>query len=287
MELVYGPAAAHEYRELGAPRAAATIARPDVGCLAIMRGANARAIVMFIVHENVGQIFFLHVLRGFEFGNPHVPLLAETVKILRAQNVEGIVCETLIVHPGDPCSSLESLGFEKFERAIMRGPLDAPGLTIGPNAQRTRAIDPTEFPAAAACLADAYEGDPGTNLHREMATAGGALRLVESIANGTFGAFRPQYARCVEQGGRMVSVLFGCEAVAKTGFIVQVATRPEFRGRGYAKTLLQDCAQEFRSAGMDRIALGVTLSNPARRLYERLGLTVRKSVDAYIWRRRP
>lgn len=283
MEQVYGPAAAEEYRRSGAARVLATISHPGVEGLAILHGQDARAILMSLVHENMGQIFFLHVLRGQEPGHPERELLRHAVEGLRAEPVEGIVCETLVFNPVAALEVLGDLGFRRFERAIMRGPLDFPALQTDLSEGLTRPFEVTEYRAVAECLMAAYASDPAIDLHREVSTLKGAVRLVESIAKGSFGEYRREYGRCIEQNGQIVSVLLGCEAARKVGFVVQVATRPEYRQRGFAEVLMRETAAAFRLAQLEHIALGVTLANPARRLYERLGLSVRREVDAYVW----
>lgn len=285
MEQVYGPAAAAEYRRSGAAKVLATISHPDVTGLAVLDGQEARAILMWTVHENVGQIFFLHVLQGQEQGHPERELLGEAVTALRSGAVDGIVCETLIFNPLHACAMLGEVGFRRFERGVMRGPLDAPELIVDAESAVSRPFKAADHCSIAECLVEAYASDPAMELHREMSTVAGALRLVESIAQSSFGDYRPEYGRCIEENGQIASVLLGCEAACKVGFVVQVATRPEFRRRGHAERLIRETAAAFRLAGLDHIALGVTLTNPARKLYERLGMTVRREVDAYVWRR--
>jgi ribosomal protein S18 acetylase RimI-like enzyme len=234
-------------------------------------------------HERVGQIFFLHVLNACAGGGDAGVLLEASVNGLRGQGVEGIACEAVVFNPAGPLPHLEDVGFERFARAIMRGPLDDPSLRTDAEQVQSRPITPSDLDAVASCLADAYIGDSGTRLHREMATADGARKLVETVCRGAFGEFRSGFARCVEVDGRVESALLGCEAVPGVGFVVQVATRRDARGHGLAAQLIRETALVFRIAGLEHIALGVTLNNPAKRLYERLGMTVRRPVDAYMW----
>lgn len=283
MGQVYGRAAAEEYRKSGAARILATIAHPGVEGLAILQGQEARAILMSLVHEDVGQIFFLHVLRGQEPGHPERELLRHAVAGLRAEPIKGIVCETLVFNPLHACEVLEELDFRCFERGVMRGPLDAPELGMDLDVSRSRPFGTDDFRAVAECLVSAYASDPATDLHREVTTLDGALRFVEGITKGSFGEYRREFGRCIEEDGQIVSVLLGCEAACRVGFVVQVATRPEYRNRGHAEALMREAAAAFRLARFEHIALGVTLANPARRLYERLGLSVRCPVDAYVW----
>jgi ribosomal-protein-alanine N-acetyltransferase len=78
-------------------------------------------------------------------------------------------------------------------------------------------------------------------------------------------------------------VVLGCEIAPDYGFILQVAVRRERQGMGIGGRLIRGLAAQFRAHGMTHIALGVTLENPAVRLYRRLGFDVVKPVNAYVW----
>ena len=56
----------------------------------------------------------------------------------------------------------------------------------------------------------------------------------------------------------------------------------ERQRHGLGTLLMKDVAGEFLAQGLDRLALGVSLDNPAIRLYERQGFSVLKRVDAYV-----
>lgn len=283
MEQVYGPEAVIEYRDSAQLRVQATVSHESVDTLAAMAGEDAHAMLMSLVHEGTGQIFFLHVLKGHEGEGLESALLGEAVRTLRSGGVDGIVCETLVFNPHGRLPAFEELGFLVFDRAIMTCELDEPALALSEGPLRSRPLKEADYPRAADCLAAAYRGEPDVELHREMTNPDGALGLIENLAAGGFGAFHATFARCIGAGGTMESVLLGCEAVAKVGFVVQVATPREYRGRGHATALVRETAQAFREAGLLRLALGVTLDNPARYLYEGLGMRVRRPVFGYAW----
>jgi mycothiol synthase len=60
------------------------------------------------------------------------------------------------------------------------------------------------------------------------------------------------------------------------GYIGAIGVRRPYRGKGYAKALLQRSFAEFFARGMTRVTLGVDASNPtgATHLYERVGMHV-------------
>jgi mycothiol synthase len=63
--------------------------------------------------------------------------------------------------------------------------------------------------------------------------------------------------------------------VCSDEWIVQVGTRPEWRGRGLGSALVIEALRRWRAAGGERMLLDVNANNPmARRVYERLGFEV-------------
>jgi ribosomal protein S18 acetylase RimI-like enzyme len=111
----------------------------------------------------------------------------------------------------------------------------------------------------------------------------GAFVFVQGVAQGAFGPSRAAFIRGIRRDGRYVAAIFGCEAALEVGFILQVAVRPECQGQGLGATLVREIAHCFSEAGLARAVLGVTVDNPARRLYERLGFTRLLPVRAYVW----
>ena len=60
------------------------------------------------------------------------------------------------------------------------------------------------------------------------------------------------------------------------GYVASIGVRRPWRGRGYAKALLQHTFREFYAREMPRVTLGVDAQNPtgATQLYERVGMHV-------------
>jgi mycothiol synthase len=60
------------------------------------------------------------------------------------------------------------------------------------------------------------------------------------------------------------------------GYVGALGVRRPYRGKGYAKALLQHTFREFWDRGMPRVTLGVDAENPtgATQLYERVGMHV-------------
>lgn len=280
---VYGKPAEEEYRSTARSRVSGTLAHPNVLALGTMEGDEALAILMGIEHDAVAQIFFLHVLDDYSAASPDTELITETVRTYRAGGVDGIVCESVIFNPAGPLAAFEALDFKATERSIMRSPLDRLKFDARDCGETLLALSLDDVQAIGDCLAIAYRSDPGAELHREMRAAGSASAFAANVMGGGFGRFEPGYAVGIGDNEKLDAVLLACEPVARTGFIVQVATRPECRGRGYASALLSRAADRFRAHGLEQFALGVTDSNPAVELYRRIGLQSVCPVYAYSW----
>lgn len=61
--------------------------------------------------------------------------------------------------------------------------------------------------------------------------------------------------------------------------VMDIALLPQFRGQGVGTTILQDCVDEARQAGLP-LVLRVEFFNPAIRLYTRLGFVKTKEVNS-------
>jgi GNAT superfamily N-acetyltransferase len=79
-------------------------------------------------------------------------------------------------------------------------------------------------------------------------------------------------AQVVEIDGRPVG-LWKLHRESAVWWIIQVQLLPEVQGRGIGAALIRGLAAEARSAGV-ALKLKVLKTNPARRLYERLGFVV-------------
>jgi ribosomal protein S18 acetylase RimI-like enzyme len=84
--------------------------------------------------------------------------------------------------------------------------------------------------------------------------------------------FRFECAEIVLLDNRLVGLL----KVARDGLdweLIQIQLRPSFQGQGLGEKLVEEIITEAKRAGAS-LRLSVLASNPARRLYERLGFSV-------------
>ncbi|MBQ7230082.1 MAG: GNAT family N-acetyltransferase [Oscillospiraceae bacterium] len=96
-------------------------------------------------------------------------------------------------------------------------------------------------------------------------------------------AYAPERCRCVEEDGKIVSVLywFDCELEgAKLAYVYAVATDPVCRGRGLCRMLMEDTARHLKALGCRGIVL-VPQEPGLIRMYAGMGYTPCGSVDEF------
>jgi ribosomal protein S18 acetylase RimI-like enzyme len=166
-----------------------------------------------------------------------------------------------------------------MEASLLDGPLAEPVLL------ESVPVREDQFDQVADTIVDAYQGRPDRHLHSEVEETADATEFLRYVFAGGHGEYRPEFCRAHWREGRCAGVLMGCRVAPDHGFVLQVAVRRDHQGRGLGTELLRDAASAFRDAGLSRVALGVTLANPARHLYERLGFRIVHPVESYVWRR--
>ena len=96
-------------------------------------------------------------------------------------------------------------------------------------------------------------------------------------------AYAPERCRCVEEDGKIISVLycFDCELQgAKLAYVYAVATDPDCRGRGLCRMLMEDTARQLKGLGYQGIVL-VPQEPGLIRMYASMGYTPCGSVDEF------
>jgi ribosomal protein S18 acetylase RimI-like enzyme len=84
----------------------------------------------------------------------------------------------------------------------------------------------------------------------------------------------------------MVGLILCSRVKDDIGHVTQVCVVPEQRGSGLGEMLLSLTAAELRRRSFSALTLTVTEANRgAVALYERLGFTVQRVFDAFVWER--
>lgn len=283
---LYGPAAAVEYRRNARKQFIIGLNHPTVDTLAMVESGNAAGLVVSVLQEEVGRIAFIHVLERYAGQGIESRLICEAVRTFQAGGVEGIVSECLTCCDMELANLFASLGFEQIDRGIMMAPLDSPGLAP-PRIREGRPAEPHDWPAMAEAIADAYAyvDHPARRLHVEVRDAAHALAYIRKAAEGQYGMVQHGFFRIIHSRDLCVGTILGCRVAPDVGFVLQLAVRRAAQNREVGTRLLQELAARFREAGFRQVVLGVTLDNPAKRLYERLGFRLVRNVAAYVWRR--
>lgn len=281
MAALYGEKAAAEYRQTARPMLQSTMVHPNVDAFAAYDGETVAGLLFSLTRGRMAQLSFLHVLRRYSGSRAEDALATEAVAALRSRGIDGIVCEVVALCPLRLDGVFERLGFERIERMLMAAPLDSPALAETGTASVP--FTAGDHSRVAETIVDAYQGHPGRFLHAEVRSPGAALAFLESAASGAYGTVRDTYRRAIWRGHECAGIIVGCQAGPKTGFVLQVAVRRGCQRQGLGADLVRGLAEAFRCAGLERIVLGVTVSNPARRLYARLDFEPLRPVNAYTW----
>lgn len=283
MARLYGEAAGAHYRNTACASLAATIGHPAVGAYAFLQDETAAGLCFVVKRTASGHIAFIHVLASAADRGIEKELAAAAVRGLREEGFERIVAECIPFCRLDLEGSFVPLGFERVPRLLMAALLTSPGLRTPANEGRVCTV--ADVDALADVLVDAYREHPGRGLHTEVRSNEQAAEFLRLVFGGGFGAVHPGYVRAIDRNGQAAALIIGCEVAAQVGFVLQVAVRRRFQGRGLGRQLMRESAERFRQRGMERMALGVTRTSPALRLYGRLGFKELRAVDVYVWRR--
>lgn len=278
---VYGkPAAAFYARE--APNIwRANLTHPHARVIGVYRGGRLAGVGVATLRGSHAEIPFLHPAEGTGVDRIIDALVRALVAEARARGARRIVGECVPLAAFDEAPTYRALGFTQVSRRLMaaetRVVADAAALSA------TRPLSGADLPAVADCLAHAYADDPMRLLHAEMRSRDAALEFARRVFGGGFGPTPPGVARAVTDGAELCGVLLAANAVAGVGFVLQLAVRPPARSRGLGARLVRASAEAMRSLGLERVMLGVSKSNPAMRLYTRLGFRPVRDVDAFVW----
>ncbi len=282
MQKLYGPLARKDYLQRAKRGIAANISHPGINTYGIIESGNAHALLFGIVRNGVGEIAFIHVLSKSKGKGYESRLLDEAVKDFRKAGIGGIVCETILNSGLVLHDSLAPLGFRHFSRELMHCSLHKNG-PLPSASHRPRPLTPGDWKPAAQCIVSAYQNHPGRFLHSEVQVERRALDFISRVQAGNYGQVRAAYSQCLYHDAVCVGVILGASVAPDVGFILQVAVHPDYQRRGAGEVLIYGLREAFLQEGLSRIALGVTLDNPARELYLRLGFEPLHSIDTYAW----
>ena len=280
---LYGEAAEQDYRSRARGAMKATVDDPLVAVFGAIKKHRATGLVIVVRREDVGHISFIHVLSEYVRQGIEASLVEAACDFLRDAGCAHLVSECVAHCPLEVQGVYEDLGLLRVERVIM-GASCKDVAAVSDGAPRSREFHPSEARAVAQTIVASFQNHSGRLLHHEVRTVDRAHEFLRGVRSGSYGPFQPAYGRALEIDGNLPAVLVGCEVAPDVGFVLMVSVVPENQGHGFGTGLLLDVAHEFSRAGLDRLALGVSLDNPAVGLYAKLGFSELKRVDAYVTR---
>jgi|HubBroStandDraft_4_1064222.scaffolds.fasta_scaffold266096_1 ribosomal protein S18 acetylase RimI-like enzyme len=228
-------------------------------------------------------------------------LLRRLLELL--QNSPGVtrVESQLLLHPhGTHTRIFQDSGFEVHERIFMEWTLQ-PDPTVRSAAKDGAFPDfrlhlpgldlrhwaENDFASAARLIASSYEAHQDSHINEQYRTVQGSHRFLHNIVRFPgCGYFDAEASRSlVVRGTQELAALLLCSRVRDdVGHVTQICVAPAYRGRGYGRLLMEECAANLSKRGFNLLTLTVTASNRnAVLLYEKLGFRGTHRFDAMVW----
>lgn len=111
-----------------------------------------------------------------------------------------------------------------------------------------------------------------------------AMYFLERLEESAFGEFRKGYSKVLIANENIV----GCCMISFTediAMIPEIGVLPEYQGKGLGKALIMKTIQDIleKETSLTELGLAVTLCNPAKHLYEKIGFTICDEFSAIVY----
>lgn len=276
---LYGPAAEREYA-LSAPlHFRSALGHPSVYAYGTFLDGELTGFAVILFRSGVARLVLGHIRRPWHGTGQERALVAGALEGVRGAGALRLLAEFVPFGPFDD-GVFRDLGLRRAERAVMLADT-AVVADHAPSFDATEPFRSEDVGAMARVLTDAYADHPGRWLHPEAAAEEAAREFIEAAASGAYGEAPAGVIRVAREGGRVVGICIGAKAAAGAGFVLHAAVVPDRQGRGLGAALVGAVAAAFAGEGYGRIGLGVTVGNPAERLYRRLGFETVRTIGAY------
>jgi ribosomal protein S18 acetylase RimI-like enzyme len=262
------------------------------GYVAVREG-RVEGYSFFVYEGSKGVIGDLFVSRELRKQSAEARLLAHTIATLqRSPGLQRIEAQLLLYDTGALAQPFYSEGFRQYPRVFMVSPLNH-GPTGRVRAQEfppdveVRRWTEQDYHAAAAVITAAYYRHVDAEINDQYRSVSGSLRFLNNIVRfpgcGLFDAAASFVA--LHRTTRAMLGLILCSRVKENvGHVTQVCVLPEQRGRHLGSALLRLTAEELRRRNFKSLTLTVTQANAdAIGLYERLGYSIKRVFDAFVW----
>lgn len=263
-----------------------------VGAIQAMVAVEAdQALGLVILRPDIAhQLGRINVLYAIPAVAQHVtPLLVSYAveTIWAAPTLQHLRSTLLIDQPGVQ-AAFEARGVQCIERQEMRiSDLSAylqpitppPGFRFAP-------ISDDLIEAAARLTVESYQGTLDDLLFADLQTVTGMAAFIREIMTDSHEAFDVEgsvLAYNDEPTPDQLAGLILCSLTqSKLGFILDINVAREYRKRGLARAMLSNALHSFAQKGAVGVQLWVTISNPARLLYESLGFSAYAPLWVYV-----
>ncbi len=220
-----------------------------------------------------------------------VRLLTHVIETLQQSPGIHRIEAQLLVHPtGAVARPFAEQGFRRHPRLFMTLPLREANIAPARQQQdgyEIRRWNEQDYQPAAAVITAAYRGHIDSEINDQYRTVTGSLRFLNNIVRfpgcGVFDG-DSSFVAYHRPTRSLVGVILCSRVKSDVGHITQVCVLPEHRGKAVGEALLAANLQDVRRRGFSMLSLTVTEANRgAVELYKRLGYSVDRIFDAFVW----
>lgn len=219
-----------------------------------------------------------------------IRLISHVIETLQQSPGVHRVEAQLLLHPtGAAVRPFVQEGFHRHPRLFMTLPIAKaqPQRTAVSNDFELRRWSETDYQAAAAVITGSYRNHIDSEINDQYRTVTGSLRFLNNIVRfpgcGQFDA-GSSFVAYHKPTRTPVGLILCSQVKSDVGHITQVCVLPEFRGHGVGEALLAANVVDLKRRSFDKLSLTVTEANRnAVELYKRLGYSIERVFDAFVW----
>jgi ribosomal protein S18 acetylase RimI-like enzyme len=262
------------------------------GYAAIERG-RIFGYCFFVYEGSKGVIGDLYVANGdtVKVRETERRLLEHVIDTLQSSpGIHRVEAQLLVHEAGVAAKPFVEEGFHRYQRLFMTYPLSqAVPVSLRPLSPELeiRGWQEADYQPAAGVITAAYRGHVDSEINDQYRTMTGSLRFLNNIVRfpgcGVFDTEASFVA--IHKPTRSQVGLILCSRVKEdVGHITQVCMLPEFRGKGIGEALIAATRESVRRRNFKMLSLTVTeANNRAVSLYLRLGMSIVRVFDAFVW----
>jgi ribosomal protein S18 acetylase RimI-like enzyme len=180
--------------------------------------------------------------------------------------------------------------FRRYPRIFMVLDLSLPSSTRRvslPADIELRRWSELDYQSVAALITAAYRNHVDSEINDQYRSVNGALRFLNNIVRFPgCGQFDPDssFVAARRRSNAIIGAILCSRVKDDVGHVTQVCLLPDERGHGVGEALLNATANELTRRRFSKLTLTVTEANAgAVRLYKRLGYSVGRVFDAFVW----